>query len=39
MVTDKYDKIYFHGSTLVDTLYLAETDSGVASLWEVLIPN
>lgn len=38
-VTDKYNKIYFHGSTYLNgTLYLAETDSGVASLWEVKMP-
>ena len=38
-ITDKYDKIYFHGSVYKDgTLYLAETDSGVASLWEVPMP-
>ncbi|PCJ57283.1 MAG: hypothetical protein COA79_16390 [Planctomycetota bacterium] len=38
-LTEKYDKIYFHGSTYYDKkLYLAETDSGVASLWEVSLP-
>ncbi len=38
-ITDKYSKIYFHGSTYHNgTLYLAETDSGVASIWEVKIP-
>ena len=38
-ITDKYDKIYFHGSVYKDgILYLAETDSGVASLWEVPMP-
>ena len=39
-VTDKYENIYFHGSEYIDgTLFLAETDSGVASLWEVEIPD
>jgi|ERR1051325_3846785 hypothetical protein len=39
-VTDRYSKIYFHGAVYRDrTLYLAETDSGVASLWEVPIPD
>jgi hypothetical protein len=39
-VTDRYDHIYFHGSVYVDgTLYLAETDSGVPSLWEVKLPE
>lgn len=39
-ITNKYDKIYFHGATYTNkTLYLAETDSGVASLWEVPIPD
>jgi hypothetical protein len=39
-VTDRYSKIYFHGAVYRDrTLYLAETDSGVASLWEVPIPE
>ena len=38
-ITDKYDKIYFHGSAYKEgILYLAETDSGVASLWEVPMP-
>jgi hypothetical protein len=38
-ITDKYNKIYFHGSAYSDgVLYLAETDSGVASMWEVKIP-
>ena len=39
-ITNKYEKIYFHGATYLNkTLYLAETDSGVASLWEVPIPD
>jgi hypothetical protein len=39
-VTDRYSKIYFHGAAYRDrVLYLAETDSGVASLWEVPIPD
>lgn len=38
-ITEKYNKIYFHGSTYYNgTLYLAETDSGVASIWEVKLP-
>ncbi len=38
-ITDKYSRIYFHGGVYVNgTLYLAETDSGVASLWEVPLP-
>jgi hypothetical protein len=38
-VTDRYDQVYFHGSAYVDgTLFLAETDSGVATLWEVKLP-
>jgi len=37
-ITDKYEQVYFHGSSYVDgTLYLAETDAGVATLWEVPI--
>jgi len=39
-VTDKYEQVYFHGSAYVDgTLYLGETDAGVATLWEVPIPQ
>ncbi len=39
-VTERYDHIYFHGSAYLDgVLYLAETDSGVASLWEVPLPD
>ncbi len=39
-VTDKYDSVYFHGSAYLDgTLYLAETDSGVATMWEVQMPD
>lgn len=39
-ITDRYEKIYFHGGVYRDgTLYLAETDSGVASLWEVPVPD
>ncbi len=39
-VTDRYDQVYFHGSAYVDgTLFLAETDSGVATLWEVKVPS
>ena len=39
-VTDRYEQIYFHGSVYYDgTLWLAETDSGVASLWEVKLPD
>ena len=38
-ITDLYDRIYFHASCYKDgSLYLGETDSGVASLWEVRIP-
>jgi hypothetical protein len=39
-ITDKYDHIYFHGSVYIDgTLYLAETDAGIATLWEVPLPE
>ena len=39
-VTDHYEQVYFHGSAYVDgTLFLAETDSGVAALWEVKLPD
>ena len=38
-ITDKYEQVYFHGSAYSDgVLYLAETDAGVATLWEVPIP-
>jgi hypothetical protein len=38
-VTDRYEKIYFHGCAYADgALWLAETDAGVASLWEVHLP-
>lgn len=38
-ITDRYDKIYFHGAAYAGgRLFLAETDSGVASLWEVPLP-
>lgn len=38
-VTDRFEKIYFHGAVYRDgSLFLAETDAGVASLWEVPLP-
>lgn len=38
-VTDRFEKIYFHGGVLVDDrLFLAETDAGMASVWEVTLP-
>jgi hypothetical protein len=38
-VSDQLEKIYFHGCVYAhSTLWLAETDSGVASLWEVHVP-
>jgi len=39
-ITDKFDHIYFHGSVYDDgVLYVGETDSGVASLWEIKLPE
>jgi len=39
-VTDKFDHIYFHGSVYDNgTLFVGETDSGVASLWEIELPD
>ncbi len=39
-ITDKYEQVYFHGSAIDDgNLYLAETDSGIATLWEVPLPE
>ncbi|MBA4386980.1 MAG: hypothetical protein C0404_03300 [Verrucomicrobia bacterium] len=39
-VTDRFEKIYFHGGVLVDDrLFLAETDAGMASIWEVPLPQ
>ena len=39
-VTDRFEKIYFHGGVLVgDRLFLAETDAGMASIWEVALPR
>ncbi|CAN5444772.1 hypothetical protein BH10PLA1_BH10PLA1_04290 [soil metagenome] len=39
-VTDRYEKIYFHGCAYSHgALWLAETDAGVASLWEVHLPE
>lgn len=39
-VTQRYEQNYFHGSCWHDgTLWLAETDSGVACLWEVALPE
>ncbi len=39
-VSDRYERIYFHGSAYVDDrLYLADTDSGIATLWEVALPT
>lgn len=39
-VSDRFDHIYFHGSVYNDgVLYVGETDSGVASLWEIKLPE
>ncbi len=38
-ITNRYDKVYFHGAAYVEgRLFLAETDSGAGSLWEVPLP-
>ena len=39
-ITDRFEHIYFHGSAYKDgTLYVCETDSGMASMWEVEMPE
>ncbi len=39
-ITNKFEHIYFHGSAYDNgVLYVGETDSGVASLWEIKLPD